>query len=36
MGHAVNSITTGRYGSGEWDLEHLSMAINNLPIHKQA
>jgi hypothetical protein len=33
MGHADNSITTGRYGSGEWDLTQLSEAINKLPPH---
>ena len=34
MGHADNTITTGRYGSGEWDLNQLFEAINKLPPHK--
>lgn len=29
--HAHNTITTGRYGSGEWDLEQLADTINKLP-----
>jgi hypothetical protein len=33
LGHADNSITTGRYGSGEWDLTPLSENINKLPTH---
>jgi hypothetical protein len=33
MDHADNSITAGRYGTGEWDLNQLSVAINKLPPH---
>lgn len=36
MGHTDNSMTTGRYGSGEWDLEQLADTINKLPSHRQA
>jgi hypothetical protein len=31
MGHADNSITTGRYGSGEWGLDQLAVAIDEIP-----
>lgn len=31
MGHADNSITTGRYGSGAWDIKLLAKAIQQLP-----
>jgi integrase len=34
LGHADNSITTGRYGSGEWDLDQLVDAISKLPPHR--
>jgi hypothetical protein len=35
LGHADNSITTGRYDSGEWDLEQLADAVNKLPVRQQ-
>jgi integrase len=33
IGHADNSITTGRYSSGEWDLDQLSEVFNKIPAH---
>jgi hypothetical protein len=27
-------ITSGPYGSGEWDLEQLTEIINEIPVHK--
>ena len=34
MGHADNSITTGRYGSDRWGLKQLTETINKIPVHK--
>jgi len=33
MGHADNSITTGRYGSGRWGLKQLTETIDKIPVH---
>jgi hypothetical protein len=35
LSHADNSITTGRCGSSEWDLDQLVDAVNKTSTHEQ-